>query len=105
MYTDANADHSVPVDAVAGELRVAVGLFFVLSGFLLARPWVAAARGERLFACGIATAVSVHGRRPGPATSAALLAGGWALVVGNGWWHSGGTGLAGHVLADLPAAA
>ena len=28
-------------------MRVAVGLFFVLSGFLLARPWIAAARGER----------------------------------------------------------
>ncbi len=47
MYTDAHAPHSVLVDAVIGEFRVAVGLFFVLSGFLLARPWIAAARGER----------------------------------------------------------
>src|SRR6185312_15424887 len=48
MYTEANTPgHPVFVDAVLGELRVAVGLFFVLSGFLLARPWIAAARGER----------------------------------------------------------
>jgi acetyltransferase len=48
MYTDANrAGRPDLVDAVVGEMRVAVGLFFVLSGFLLARPWIAAARGER----------------------------------------------------------
>jgi peptidoglycan/LPS O-acetylase OafA/YrhL len=47
MYTEANtAGRSVVVDAALGELRVAVGLFFVLSGFLLARPWIAAGRGE-----------------------------------------------------------
>ena len=48
MYTEAHSpDNNVLVDAVVGEFRVAVGLFFVLSGFLLARPWIAAAHGER----------------------------------------------------------
>ncbi|MGZ6695644.1 MAG: acyltransferase family protein [Solirubrobacteraceae bacterium] len=48
MYTDAHRPgRSDLVDAIVGEFRVAVGLFFVLSAFLLARPWVAAARGER----------------------------------------------------------
>jgi peptidoglycan/LPS O-acetylase OafA/YrhL len=48
MYTDAHRPgRSVFVDAVIGELRVAVVLFFVLSAFLLARPWVQAAHGER----------------------------------------------------------
>jgi peptidoglycan/LPS O-acetylase OafA/YrhL len=48
MYTQAHdPDHDVLVDRVVGELRTAVLLFFVLSAFLLAAPWVAAARGER----------------------------------------------------------
>ena len=49
MYTDANSAGPAgrPSTHVIGEMRVAVGLFFVLSGFLLARPWIAAARGER----------------------------------------------------------
>jgi peptidoglycan/LPS O-acetylase OafA/YrhL len=48
MYTGANApDRSLTLDRWMGELRVCVLLFFVLSGFLLAKPWVAAARGER----------------------------------------------------------
>jgi peptidoglycan/LPS O-acetylase OafA/YrhL len=48
LYTGANApDKNLTVDRWMGELRVCVLLFFVLSGFLLAMPWVAAARGER----------------------------------------------------------
>ena len=48
MYTQANdPNHNLLVDRVIGELRTAVLLFFVLSAFLLAAPWVAASRGER----------------------------------------------------------
>src|SRR6476469_1055730 len=48
IYTEAHSpDNNVLVDAVVGEFRVAVGLFFVLSGFLLALPWIAASHGER----------------------------------------------------------
>ena len=48
MYTQASdPQHDVVVDRVIGEFRTAVLLFFVLSAFLLAAPWVAASRGER----------------------------------------------------------
>ncbi len=48
IYTGANQpDKSLTLDRWMGELRLCVLLFFVLSGFLLALPWVAAARGER----------------------------------------------------------
>ena len=48
IYTGANApDKSLTMDRWMGELRLCVLLFFVLSGFLLALPWIAAARGER----------------------------------------------------------
>jgi peptidoglycan/LPS O-acetylase OafA/YrhL len=48
MYTGANLPgKDLELDRWMGELRVCVLLFFVLSGFLLAKPWVAAARGER----------------------------------------------------------
>ena len=44
MYTDANVPargRTDLLDRAIGELRIAVVLFFVLSGFLLAQPWVA----------------------------------------------------------------
>ena len=48
MFTDQHRPgHSELAARAIGELRLAVLLFFVLSGFLLALPWVAAARGER----------------------------------------------------------
>jgi peptidoglycan/LPS O-acetylase OafA/YrhL len=48
IYTGANEPNvSIALDRWMGELRICVLLFFVLSGFLLALPWVAAARGER----------------------------------------------------------
>lgn len=43
MYTDANfpaPGRTDLLDKAIGELRVAIVLFFVLSGFLLAQPWV-----------------------------------------------------------------
>src|SRR6201991_2264243 len=43
MYTDANyprPGRTDLLDRCIGELRIAVVLFFVLSGFLLAKPWV-----------------------------------------------------------------
>ena len=55
-----------------------------------------------VFACGIAAAAIA------PRTAAqrrGLLAAGWALVVFDAWWHHDGTGVLGHVLKDLPAAA
>jgi peptidoglycan/LPS O-acetylase OafA/YrhL len=89
MYTEANsAGRSAALDAVIGELRVAVGLFFVLSGFLLARPWIAASRAER--------AMPDLGRyairrlaRIGPAYWVALL-GSFLLFAGTGHGRSAG---------------
>jgi peptidoglycan/LPS O-acetylase OafA/YrhL len=58
-----------------------------------------------VFACGIAARVLAHGRAPGRRARGALLAAGAALVAANGLWHAHGTGLAGHVVLDLVAAA
>jgi peptidoglycan/LPS O-acetylase OafA/YrhL len=57
-----------------------------------------------VFSCGIAAAALAHRRPPGRWAARALLVGGGALVLANAWWHSGGTGLVGHVVLDLPAA-
>ncbi|MDO9356683.1 MAG: acyltransferase [Solirubrobacteraceae bacterium] len=56
-----------------------------------------------IFACGIATAALLHGRTIDRAQRTVLLVAGAALVVLDGWWHHDSTGLAGHVLRDLPA--
>jgi len=59
-----------------------------------------------VFTCGIAACVLTYGRRPGPRTALTLIVAGWVAVLVNGWWHAiGDTGLAGHALRDLPAAA
>jgi len=48
MYTGANRpDVSTLLDTVIGEFRIGVVAFFVLSAFLLVKPWIAAAGGER----------------------------------------------------------
>jgi peptidoglycan/LPS O-acetylase OafA/YrhL len=83
MYTSAHAPgRSYVVDAIVGEFRVAVGLFFVLSGFLLARPWVAASRGERPMP-GLGRFALRRAARVGPAYWVAL-AGSFALLAGTG---------------------
>ncbi|HEX6387995.1 MAG TPA: acyltransferase [Solirubrobacteraceae bacterium] len=57
-----------------------------------------------IFACGIAAAVLAQRHTVSRRGAVALLVAGWALVVANGYWHSGGaTGLLGHVVRDLPA--
>jgi peptidoglycan/LPS O-acetylase OafA/YrhL len=56
-----------------------------------------------IFACGLAAAALPRPATPG--RRRALLAAGALLVALNGVWHADGTGLAGHVLRDLPAAA
>jgi peptidoglycan/LPS O-acetylase OafA/YrhL len=58
-----------------------------------------------VFACGISAAVLAHGRRPGRAAAGALLLAGASLVAADSLWHVDGTGFAGHVVRDLPAAA
>lgn len=89
--------------AISGALAVA-GLAFNLAAEL--RGWPQTVTTSLLtflpiFACGMAAAAL-----PAPGSAAArrrMLAAGWALVVACGVWHADGTGLAGHVLRDLPA--
>ena len=80
MYTDANfpaPGRTDLLDKAIGELRVAIVLFFVLSGFLLAQPWVAGKTPDlgRYAVRRIA--------RIGPAYWAALI-GSLAIVHGTG---------------------
>lgn len=56
-----------------------------------------------IFACGIATAILIEGRAVSRPWRATLLIAGSLLAIGNGWWHSDGTGWWGQVLRDLPA--
>jgi peptidoglycan/LPS O-acetylase OafA/YrhL len=42
-YADAGKPDKQAVDLIIGELRLALPMFFVLSGFLLVRPWLKAA--------------------------------------------------------------
>lgn len=74
LYTG-NNDPSQPawLKAVIGELRLGLMAFFVLSAFLLVRPWLAAARGDR--------------PPPRPATflwrrAARILPGYWLAITG-----------------------
>ena len=69
-------------DAVIGELRLGLMFFFVVSGFLLARPWVRAAldRGPRPT---LARFVRQRTARVMPAYLAAL-AGAFAILYGTG---------------------
>src|SRR3954452_18081961 len=83
MYTDANwprPGRTDVLDRVIGELRIAVVLFFVLSGFLLAQPWIrgrapslgryALRRFARIapayWAAVIGSLLLLHGTGPGP---------------------------------------
>ncbi len=69
MYTGGNRPAAHPVvDAVIGELRLGLMAFFVLSAYLLTRPWIAAARSGR----------------PRPATRAFLVR--RAARIMPAWW-------------------
>jgi peptidoglycan/LPS O-acetylase OafA/YrhL len=58
-----------------------------------------------VFACGMAAAALAHRRAPSRLQWWALLLAGAALVAANAWWHHQGTGVTGHIVRDLPAAA
>ena len=58
-----------------------------------------------VFACGMAAAALAHRRAPSRAAWWALLVAGAAFVAADAWWHHQGTGMTGHVVRDLPAAA
>ena len=96
----------------AGALAVCAGLALAGMTYCLAGElggWAPTAMTSLpvwlpVFAAGMGAAVLAHGRTAPRAATWALLAGGMALVVANGWWHVPGTGLAGHVLRDFPSA-
>src|SRR6476620_8001817 len=64
--------HGVAAQAVV-ELRLGLVLFFVLSGFLLFRPWVAAALGDRPRAPRLATYAAHRVGRIVPAYYVAIV--------------------------------
>ncbi|MEA2277498.1 MAG: hypothetical protein QOC78_2458 [Solirubrobacteraceae bacterium] len=91
MFTEQRAhDRAELLSGVAGELRQGVVLFFVLSGFLLAGPWVASAldgrRPPRL-----AAFARRRLARIGPAYWVAML-GSFALLAGSGHHYEVGAG-------------
>jgi peptidoglycan/LPS O-acetylase OafA/YrhL len=75
-HGDANGgfDPQTALDMAFNELRLGVVLFFVLSGFLLYRPFLAAARGERPF-----PALRAYARR----RAARLLPAYWFALAGS----------------------
>jgi peptidoglycan/LPS O-acetylase OafA/YrhL len=96
----------------AGVIGVCLALVLAGMGYSLAGElagWPATAMTSfpvwlPVFAAGLAAAALAHGRTASRRTAAGLLALGAALVVANGLWHAPGTGLAGHVVRDFPAA-
>ncbi len=83
MYTGGNdPTQSALLDAVIGELRLGLVYFFVLSGFLLALPWVDAALGNGR-APRLGRFVARRLARIGPAYWLALAAAA-ALLAGTG---------------------
>ncbi|CAB4928724.1 unannotated protein [freshwater metagenome] len=101
LYTRSTVDASAARDAslgdqIAAELRIGLVLFFVLSGFLLFRPWVAARLGA--------------GLAPRPATYAAhrigrIVPAYWLAIVGSVallWPLEGEPGVRLPLSEDLP---
>jgi len=100
----------------AGQL--AVPLAFLLAGLAYNRaidggtaiwPTKVLPAMAQYFAIGMLAAVLLHGREPGRRMTAALVAGGALLVVGDAWWAAdeatrGSHSAVLHVLRDAPAA-
>jgi peptidoglycan/LPS O-acetylase OafA/YrhL len=79
-HGDANGgfDPQSGVDMTINELRLGVVLFFVLSGFLLAGPWVASALDERPAPC-LGRFAAKRAARIVPAYWVAMLGSFWLL--------------------------
>jgi acetyltransferase len=87
---------------------VLVGLAWSAAGAALSWPETAMTTLPTflpVFACGMAAAALAHRRVPTRPQWWTLLLAGAALVAGDAWWHHQGTGMTGHVVRDLPAAA
>ncbi|HYF24119.1 MAG TPA: acyltransferase [Baekduia sp.] len=82
MYTDERESPSPLVDGAIGELRLGLMFFFVVSGFLLAGPWVRAALEDRA-APSLRRFTQGRLRRVLPAYLVAL-AGAFAVLHGTG---------------------